>query len=98
MFGKFLANDLGVRYEISRYFPSGMRLLFWYTMTNGHDKINGQTYYDKGIAISMPLDILYTYTDRPRWYYGLSAWLRDVGVSSTSGQKLYDLIRENRYE
>lgn len=98
MVGKFLANDIGVRWEMSRYFPSGMRLLFWYTMTNGHDKINGHTYYDKGIAISMPLDIFYTYTDRPRWYYGMSAWLRDVGVMAETGRKLYELISDSRSE
>ena len=96
MVGKFLANDYGARYELIRYFPSGMRVYLWYTMTNGHDKINGHRYYDKGVAISMPLDIFYTHSDRSRWGYGMSAWLRDVGVSSCTGLKLYDLIREQR--
>lgn len=96
MAGKFLANDYGARYEIIRYFPSGMRVYLWYTMTNGRDRINGHSYYDKGVAISMPLDIFYTHSDRSRWGYGMSAWLRDVGVTSSTGLKLYDLIREQR--
>jgi hypothetical protein len=94
--GKFLANDYGVRYEVSRYYPSGLRLSFWYTWTNGRDKINGQTYYDKGVAISMPLDIFYTYSSRTRWGYGMSAWLRDVGVKAYTGRDLYEMINEQR--
>lgn len=96
MIGKFLANDKGARFEVSRYFPSGLRVTVWYTYTNGHDKINGQTYYDKGIGISMPLDIFYTYSDMSRWGYGMSAWLRDVGVIAETGMKLYEMIREQR--
>lgn len=94
--GKFLANDVGVRYEISRYFPSGLRISAWYTYTNGHDKINGSTYHDKGVAFSMPLDVFYTESSRKRWGYGMSAWLRDVGVIAATGQDLYELINDQR--
>jgi hypothetical protein len=94
--GKFLANDWGVRYEVSRYFQSGLRITLWYTQTNGHDRINGQTYYDKGAAFTMPLDIFYTHSDRNRWGYGMSAWLRDVGVTAFTGRELYELINDNR--
>lgn len=94
--GKFLANDWGVRNEVSHYFPSGLRLSFWYTFTNGHDKINGQTYYDKGISFSMPFDIFYTCSQRTRWNYGMSAWLRDVGVQGLTGLQLYELINDQR--
>jgi len=94
--GKFLANDYGVRSEISRYFPSGLEISLWYTVTNGHDKLNGQTYYDKGVSFSMPMDIFYTHSSLSRWNYGMSAWLRDVGVSASTGQELYNMIREQR--
>lgn len=94
--GKFLANDYGVRYELSRYFKSGLRITLWYTRTNGHDKINGQTYYDKGISFTMPLDIFYTHCDPDFWSYGMSAWLRDVGAYSYTGQDLYYLINDQR--
>jgi len=94
--GKFLANDYGARFEVSRYFPSGMRLTMWYTHTNGHDKINGRTYHDKGVAVSMPFDIFYTYSERTLWNYGMSAWLRDVGVQAVNGIGLYDLISDQR--
>lgn len=94
--GQFLAKDYGVRYEVSRYFDSGMRITFWYTHTNGHDKLNGQTYYDKGAMISLPLDLFYTCCSRKRWNYGMSAWLRDVGVAAYTGGELYYLINDQR--
>jgi len=94
--GKFLANDWGVRNEISRYFPSGLRLSIWYTLTNGHDHINGKTYYDKGIGFTMPFDIFYTYSERSYWNYYMSAWLRDVGVQAMDGLSLYYLINDQR--
>lgn len=94
--GKFLANDFGVRYEISHYFDSGLRVTLWYTCTNGHDKINGEIYYDKGIYFTMPLDMFYTCCDRGKWSYGMSAWLRDVGASSFTGQDLYYMLNDHR--
>ena len=94
--GKFLANDFGVRNEISRYFQSGLRISLWYTLTNGRDKINGKTYYDKGISFSMPFDIFYTCSERTYWNYGMSAWLRDVGVQAMTGMNLYELINNQR--
>ncbi len=94
--GKFLADDFGIRTEVSRYFPSGLRIGFWYTYTNAHDVINGQNYHDKGVFFSVPLDILYTRTSRNRWGYGMSAWLRDVGVMGCSGTHLYEMINQER--
>lgn len=98
MAGKFLANDWGTRFELSRKFESGLTISIWYTLTNGHDIINGSVYHDKGIAFSMPLDIFYTCYDRDYWHYGLSAWLRDVGATAYTGRDLYYLIQEERWE
>lgn len=94
--GKFLANDWGIRYELTRYFDSGLRVSFWYTRTNARDFINGSRYHDRGVEVSLPLDILYTHSDRKRWGYGMSAWLRDIGVFAQTGDTLFETIRENR--
>lgn len=94
--GKFLADDYGVRFDVCRYFPSGFRLNFWYTLTDGHDKLNGKNYHDVGVYFSIPLDIFYTCYSHARWGYGMSAWLRDVGVKAFTGQELYYLISEQR--
>ena len=94
--GKFLAKDWGCRVQASRYFPSGLRLGLWYTYTHAKDQINGRVYHDKGIFLSMPLDIFYTKSSRTRWNYALAAWLRDVGVRTYTGSSLYDLLNEER--
>lgn len=94
--GKFLAFDYGTRFEVSRYYPSGFRISFWYTYTSAHDIVNCHRYQDKGIAFSMPLDIFYTKSSRSRWGYGMSAWLRDVGVRAFTGPQLYDIINDQR--
>lgn len=94
--GKFLANDAGARFVVSRYFSSGLRISLWYTATNAHDIINGSTYHDKGFEFSMPLDIFYTTSSREKWGYGMSAWLRDSGFRCTTGQDLYYMINDLR--
>lgn len=90
--GQFLAHDVGFQVEVSRYFPSGLRLGFWYTYTDGHDVINGAIYHDKGVSISMPLDMFYTQSSRDRWNSSMSAWLRDVGAIAETGKSLFDMI------
>ena len=96
MAGKFLANDWGARFELSRYFQSGLRVTIWYTRTNGNDRVNGQLYFDKGIELSMPLDIFYTRTERDKCRYTLAAWLRDVGYFAYTGERLYNTINDQR--
>jgi hypothetical protein len=94
--GKFLANDWGVRTEGSRYFPNGMRFYAWVTYTNGKDQVNGHRYYDKGVGISIPLDLFLPCSSRKQWGYGMSAWLRDVGAIALTGSPLYHKIRDQR--
>lgn len=94
--GKFLAKDFGVRTEMSRYFKSGLRVSVWYTITNGHDSVNNSIYYDKGVAISLPLDIFLKHSDREQVGTGMSAWLRDVGYRASTGKRLFNIINENR--
>jgi hypothetical protein len=94
--GSFLARDKGGRLEVSRTFSSGFRLSFWYTMTNGRDKVNGRTYYDKGVALAFPLDFFRAQSSRNYFQYGMSAWLRDVGASAETGKELFWTLREAR--
>lgn len=95
--GKFMADDWGVRWDLSRYYTSGLRITIWYTRTNGRDHINGTTYHDKGIGFSIPLDIFYTTCSRERWGTSMAAWLRDVGYSNFTGSPLYWTIRDQRH-
>ena len=77
---------------MSKCFPSGFNLGFWYTLTNGNDKVNGKTYFDKGLFFSIPLDIFLKKSSKTNMGYSMSAWLRDVGYRAETGKKLYDIV------
>lgn len=96
--GQFLAKDKGVRTIVTRYFPSGVRFSLWLTLTNGHDKVNGKTYYDKGFALTLPLDIFLKQSSRNFVGYAMSAWLRDVGAMADTGKSLYSTLYEERFD
>jgi len=95
--GQFLAKDRGARVDVGRYFKSGMRFSLWCTFTNGHDKVNGHTYFDKGFAFMIPLDMFLKQSSRNYVGYAMSAWLRDVGARAETGKKLYWTLEEERY-
>lgn len=95
--GQFLAKDLGARLEVGRYFKSGLRFALWYTVTNGHDHVNGHTYYDKGFIFSLPFDFFLKQSSRTYLSYGMSAWLRDVGARAATGKSLYWTLQKERY-
>lgn len=94
--GMFLARDLGARFEATRYFPSGMSLSFWYTLTNANDWVNGKKYHDRGAAITFPLDIFLQKSSRAMLGYAMSFWLRDCGAYSFTGNGLYNTINRER--
>lgn len=95
--GRFLAKDKGLRIELGRYFPSGLRFSLWLTITNGHDKVNGRTYYDKGFCFILPLDLFFPRSSRNYLGFSMSAWLRDVGARAKTGVPLYDTLYRARY-
>lgn len=95
--GQFLAKDKGVRIDVGRYFKSGMRFSLWCTFTNGHDQVNGHTYFDKGFAFIIPLDMFLKQSSRNYIGYAMAAWLRDVGARAETGKKLYWTLEEERY-
>lgn len=95
--GQFLAKDKGIRIDVGRYFKSGMRFSLWCTFTNGHDHVNGHTYFDKGFAFIIPIDIFLKQSSRNYIGYAMAAWLRDVGARAETGKKLYWTLEKERY-
>ena len=95
--GQFLARDKGIRLEGGRTFLSGLRLGLWWTFTNAKDMINNHRYYDKGISLTMPLDLFMNQSSRTRIGTSLAAWLRDCGARAYTGKELYQTIFWERY-
>jgi membrane-associated phospholipid phosphatase len=98
--GRFLARDEGVRVEFKRRLPSGVEIGAWYTKTNGKDITNPGTptnpYNDKGIFLSVPLNIMLPTDTQANAGITLSPWTRDVGQMVTSPGDLYDLFEQPR--
>jgi membrane-associated phospholipid phosphatase len=98
--GRFLARDEGVRLEFKRRFPSGVEIGAWYTKTNGHDiTMPGSPtnpYNDKGVFLSVPLNIMLPFDSQTTASVGISPWTRDVGQMVASPGDLYDMVEQPR--
>lgn len=98
--GRFLARDEGVRLEFKRRFPSGVEIGAWYTKTNGHDiTMPGSPtnpYNDKGVFLSIPLNIMLPMDSQTTAGIGISPWTRDVGQMVASPGDLYDMVEGTR--
>jgi len=98
--GHFLAKDNGVRMEFKRRFPSGVEIGAWYAKTSGKDITNPGTptnpYNDKGIFLSVPLNIMLPTDTQATAGVALSPWTRDVGQMVASPGDLYDLVEQPR--
>ena len=98
--GRFLAKDNGVRMEFKRRFPSGVEIGVWYTKTSGKDITNPGTpsnpYNDKGVFLSVPLNIMLLADTQATAGVALSPWTRDVGQMVASPGDLYDLVEQPR--
>ena len=94
--GKFLARDVGARFEVGRYFSSGFRFSVWYSLTNAYDIVNGSRYRDKGVSFLIPFDFFLKKSSRTYIPYALSVWLRDTGARAATGKRLYKTLQDER--
>jgi membrane-associated phospholipid phosphatase len=98
--GWFLARDEGVRLEFKRRFRSGVEIGAWYTKTNGKDITSPGTpsdpYNDKGVFLSVPLNIMLLTDTQATAGFGISPWTRDVGQMVASPGDLYELMEDAR--
>ncbi|MBP7529851.1 MAG: YjbH domain-containing protein [Syntrophorhabdaceae bacterium] len=93
MAGQFLAGDKGVRVTVSK-FIKGVTIFAWYSVTDTSifkDSYN-RGYHDKGVGISIPMN-LFTGTDsRSTYSYAISPWTRDVAQDVDHAYNLFDYI------
>jgi len=96
--GRFLAKDVGMRYEIQRRFRSGVRIGAWYTVTDGRDITSpgspDDPYNDKGIFLSIPLGSMLTQDTQATARFAISPWTRDVGQMVKSPGDLYTMVED----
>lgn len=98
--GSFLAKDKGVRVEFKRRFRSGVEIGAWYAKTNAKDTTNpgkpDDPYNDKGVFLSIPLNVMLPSDSQATAGFAISPWTRDVGQMVGSPGDLYDLFEDPR--
>ena len=93
--GRFLAGDLGARFELCRTFKH-FTIGAWYTVTDTSDftSVHNKGYNDKGVFFSFPLSIFDTKPRGGRLHLSLAPWTRDPGQTVSQFRSLYPLGRE----
>ncbi len=92
--GRFLAGDSGLRIQLNKDFK-GVIISVWYSFTDTSvfDDPYNRNYHDKGIMVSIPLQMFLGRDSRDRALYALSPWTRDV-AQDTYHRDVFDLMDE----
>jgi hypothetical protein len=88
--GRYLAEDIGTTVDFSRRFDSGVRLGAFATFTDAGDDY-GEGGFDKGIYLSMPLDLFFNKSSRNYASVGWQPLTRDGGAQLARRYSLYGL-------
>jgi len=91
-YGRYLAGDVGWRFEVSREYENGVVIGFWYSLTDS-DSLTGYNkgYDDKGVFLSLPARMFYSHETIVKYDYSISPWNRDVAGTVSHWQRLFDL-------
>jgi hypothetical protein len=90
--GRYLARDVGATFELTRIFESGVRLGGFFTLTDVSSAEFGEGSFDKGISLSLPLDLLLTNSSRRVSAMTLRPLFRDGGQMVNVSSGLYSAI------
>jgi hypothetical protein len=93
-YGRFLAGDVGWKFDINRRYKTGVILGMFMTFTDT-DNINQPVFNDdynhKGVYMRVPLRMFYTKDSTKTLNYGISPWTRDVGQTISHWKDLYSI-------
>lgn len=92
-YGRFLASDVGWKLEVKRRYQNGVEVGAWYTDTDT-DELTGynRDYNDKGIFLTLPVNMFVNYETNTAYHYAISPWTRDVGATVFHWQEIFDLV------
>lgn len=93
--GQYLAGDRGVTVGFSRQFDSGAVIGVFASKTNVSAAQFGEGSFDKGISISVPLDMISLYSSRGTAGMGWRPLTRDGAQRLVVGKRLYPIVSDN---
>ncbi|MBT4837157.1 MAG: YjbH domain-containing protein [Methylococcales bacterium] len=91
--GRYLANDSGVSFDISRYFDNGVSIGIFATKTKVSSTEFGEGGFDKGFYIQFPLDMLLIKSSKETIKVGFTPLTRDGGQKVVVGNRLYEVTK-----
>ncbi len=91
--GRYLAKDLGATFDLSRQFDSGVRIGAWATLTDAGDDY-GEGSFDKGLYVSIPLDVFFSESSRSSTTIAWQPLTRDGGARLARRYTLYGLTQD----
>lgn len=103
--GRYLAKDWGATFQLSRTFKSGVQIGAFATFTDVSAREFGEGRFDKGIFITVPLDMLYVRNVRSSIGLAWRPLIRDGGqmvtirrplLGTTGGATMYNFRRDWR--
>lgn len=94
--GRYLAGDYGATFDISRRFNNGIRIGVWATVTDMSSDDFGQGSFDKGIYLTMPLEIFWYQPSRDKMRFNFRSLGKNGGQMLDKSQSLYDTLSSGR--
>ncbi len=94
--GRYLAKDFGATFQLSRLMKSGARVGAFFTLTDVPFSEFGEGSFDKGIFISLPLDMFLPRNTKRTAGITLRPLTRDGGQRLSTGDRLYGYVRNYR--
>ena len=94
--GQYLAGDRGATLDLSREFDDGVRAGVFATKTNVSAARFGEGSFDKGIYLTLPLDLFFTQSTRSVAEFTFRPLTRDGGQMVYDGPELYFTTEHNQ--
>lgn len=89
--GRFLAGDVGSRFQVSRLFDGGVRVGAWATFTDIPAAAFGEGSFDKGFFIVVPFDLLSVRSTTRSGAFSFRPLTKDGGQLLGITPRLYDV-------
>jgi hypothetical protein len=94
--GQYLARDRGATIDVSREFKDGVRFGIFATKTNVSAAQFGEGSFDKGIYLTVPLDLFFAQSTRREAGFAYRPLTRDGGQMVYDGPELYFTVKDGQ--
>ncbi len=94
--GRYLAGDYGATLDVSRRLSNGIRIGVWATVTDMSSEEFGEGSFDKGIYLTMPLEIFWYQPSREKIRFNFRSLGKNGGQMLDRRHDLYDMLSAGR--